>query len=134
MADMNVVVMSGRLTRDPVRRATAKGTAVATFRIASNQFYKGEEKPVFIDVTAFDKQAEVVASYFRKGDPILVRGMLRLGEWTGKDGQRHSKHEVWANQVSFFAKRRSGDGEDGDGAEPRIADGPAEEVDDVIPF
>lgn len=131
MADMNVVVMAGRLTRDPVRRATAKGRAVAAFRIASNQFYQGEERPVFIDVTAFDKQAEVVAGYFKKGDPILVRGSLRLDEWTGKDGQRRSKHEIWANQVSFFAKRRPGDGGDGDGAEPRVADATVEEV---IPF
>lgn len=126
MADLNVVVMSGRLTRDPVKRATPKGVQVAAFRIASNQFWNGEDHPVFVDVNAFGKTADVVVEYFRKGDPILVRGALRLDQWTGKDGAQRSRHEIFAHQISFFAKGRnrgaSGDVQGGDGEMPMTAE------------
>lgn len=140
MSDMNVVVIAGRLTADPERRTTPKGVPVVGIRIASNQYYQGEEHPVFVDVSAFGRTAEVVSEYFKKGDPILVRGSLRLDEWTTKDGDRRSKHKIVADQISFFSKngRRSAGGANtdantgtdgnGDAARPVTAAEEAEEI------
>lgn len=102
MSDMNVVVMSGRLTRDPVRRSTTEGTTVAAFRIVQHPGRQSEH-PVYIDAETVGKTAEVVLDYFKKGDPILVRGRLRLDEQDG----RHSRHiEIIADQISFYSKAR----------------------------
>lgn len=114
MSDVNCVVLSGRLTADPVMRATPKGMPVASVRLASDRFYADKKDVVFIDVSVFSKTAENVGKYLKKGDPVIVRGQLELDVWDGKDGKKHQKYRIIAQEVVFLprSKKKSavGDG------------------------
>lgn len=111
MADLNIVVLAGRLTRDPELRYTPGGTAVTSFGLATSRRYKqGEEMKedtCFVDITVFGRQAETSSEYLTKGSPVLVEGRLNFRRWE-KDGQTHSKLDVVANRVQFLGQGRGG--------------------------
>ncbi len=119
MASMNLVALIGNLTRDPQLSYTSGNMAVCEFGIAINEKRKGQEKVHFIDCKAFDKSAEFVNQYFRKGKAIQIIGKLAYSSWVTTDGQKRSKVEVIANDVSFAGGR-----EDGEGATPRQPSSP----------
>ena len=149
MASYNKVILLGNLTRDPELRYTPKGTAVARLGLAVNRSYKSEtgetkEEVTFLDVDAWGKQAELIAQYLRKGNPLFVEGRLRLDQWDDKQtGQKRSSLKVVMENFQFIGGRAEG----GQGApassrppsrpagpaEPPTSDGPPPEEDDV-PF
>jgi len=108
MANFNKVILAGNLTRDPELRYTPKGTAVAKFGMAINRTWKSEtgeakEEVTFVDVEAWERQAEVIAQYFKKGRPILVEGRLKLDQWEDKNThQKQSKLRVRLESFSFI--------------------------------
>ena len=108
MANFNKVILAGNLTRDPELRYTPKGTAIASFGLAINRKWKSEtgeakEEVTFVDVEAWDRQAEVVAQYFKKGRPILVEGRLKFDQWEDKNThQKQSKLRVRLESFSFI--------------------------------
>ncbi|RMH32113.1 MAG: single-stranded DNA-binding protein [Nitrospirae bacterium] len=103
----NVVILQGRLTRDPEVRYTTNGTPVSGFTVAVDGYKKGDEaRTEFIDVTVFGKQAETAGQYLTKGQEVLVTGRLQLQRWETQDGSRRSKLQVIANRISFGAKPR----------------------------
>lgn len=107
MNGFNRVVMMGRLTRDPQVRRTSAGVPVADMGLAVNEVYKtrdGEsgERTCFIDVTAWERQAETCAEFLRKGASVLVEGRLQLDRWEMSDGQKRSRHRVRADRVEFL--------------------------------
>ena len=96
MANFNKVILAGNLTRDPELRYTPKGTAVVKLGMAINRTWKSEtgenkEEVTFVDVEAWDRQAEVIAQYMRKGRPILVEGRLKL-DYLGR--QEHPSENI----------------------------------------
>lgn len=105
---MNVVVLKGNLTRDPESRAIRSGdkeNKVCNFSIAVNRKYKtksGEltNEVVFVDCEAWDRGGESITTYFKKGDPILIHGALKLDQWE-KDGQQFSRLKVRVNEFEF---------------------------------
>lgn len=103
----NQVVIMGNLTRDPELRQTPNGQSVVSFALALNRSYKvGEEwqeETTYVDVTAWGKQAEQVSETLHKGSPVLVNGRLQSRSWE-KDGQKHSKLEVVAQDVTFLER------------------------------
>lgn len=106
-SDTNVVIISGRLTRDPEARGGGK---VAAFSIASNRYFKRDdaettEEVVFVDVTAFGFEAEAVLSRLMKGAPVLVEGRLELNRWQGEDGSNRQQLRLIANRVTSPALR-----------------------------
>ena len=110
---INQVVLMGNLTRDPELRQTPNGQSVVSFSLALNRAYKdgsGEWQEVtdYIDVTAWAGLAERVAQYLTKGRRCLVVGRLQSRSWE-QDGQKRSKVEVLANDVTFLDSRGSGD-------------------------
>lgn len=107
MSDINVVVMAGRLCTDPVLRFTNDGMAVANLRLASNRKRKDREDVTYIDITVFGKLAESVAEHRRKGDQISVNGPLSLQQWEDKDGAKHSKHFIIANEISYGPRAKA---------------------------
>lgn len=119
MASLNKVLLIGRLTRDPEKRSTPSGMAVAELGLAVNRRYKannGEdrEEVCYVNVTVWGKQAETCGEYLRKGSPIFVEGRLKLDEWE-KDGQKRSKLGVVAERVQFLESGgRKSRGEYGD--------------------
>ena len=81
MASMNSVILLGNLTRDPERRSTPQGTAVATLGLAVNRRYCQEdqqkEEVCFVDIFTFGRQAETASDYLRKGSLALIEGRLQ---------------------------------------------------------
>ena len=128
MASLNKVLLIGNLTKDPEKRYTPAGTAVCDARLALNHKYKAangewKEEPCFVSVTIWGKTAENVVEYKRKGDPLLIDGRLKYDQWE-KDGQKHSKLTVVAENVQFLPR---GQGPSGGGAPRRAEYGDAPE-------
>lgn len=118
MANLNKVMLIGRLTRDPELRYTQGGAAVCDLRIASSRSYTlqdgtKKEESLFIDVTVWKKQAEFCAEFLKKGRQVFVEGRLKLDEWESTEGQKRSKISVVAQSVQFLDSRR--DAESGGG-------------------
>jgi single-strand DNA-binding protein len=107
MASFNRVIIMGNLTRDPDVRATgATGMKVARLSVAVNERRKDrngqfQEFPVFVDVDAWDKLAELCGRYLSKGRSVLVEGRLQMDSWE-KDGVRHQKLKVRAATIKFL--------------------------------
>jgi single-strand DNA-binding protein len=115
MASLNKVFLMGNLTRDPELRYTPSGTAVADLGLAVNDNYtsrdgKQVERTLFVDVVAWQRQAETVSEYLSKGSPIFVEGRLQLDEWENKEGEKRTKIRVVAQRVQFLGSPRGGEG------------------------
>ena len=152
MANLNKVFLMGNLTRDPELRYIPSGTAVADLGLAINERYKdrdsGEwrEKPVFVDVTVWRRQAETCSEYLSKGSPVMIEGRLQLDQWENSEGQKRSKLKVLADRVQFLSgnppkgERRSEPGGDqrqsnaASSSPPDFPDGATETDDDDLPF
>jgi len=117
----NVVVISGRLTKDPDVRYTTEGTAVARINVAVDRKYKREGQPSadFVNCVAFGKTAEVLEKYFVKGQQILVNGRIQTGKYE-KDGVTHYTTDVAVDSVEFIGKKGdvSNDDDDSDYTPP----------------
>lgn len=100
VSDINTVVLSGRLTRDPEARG---GGSVAAFSMASNRwYYKNEERieeTVFIDVSAFGYEAKSVMERLSKGSRVTVIGRLELSKWEASDGSNRQQIRLVAQSV-----------------------------------
>ena len=108
----NQVTLMGNLTRDPDLRQIPSGQSVCTFSLALNRSFKGsdgnwQEATDFVDVVAWGPLGERVAQYVTKGRPVLVSGRLQSQQWE-KDGQKRTKVEVVANDVTFLGGRSEG--------------------------
>ena len=109
-SDTNVVILVGRLTRDPELRALPSGSSVCQLGIAVNGFQKNqageyEDKPNFFNVTAFGGLGERIAQFCSKGDQIAVNGRLEWRTWE-TDGQKRESVQVVAGQVQFLTPRK----------------------------
>lgn len=108
MASYNKVILIGNLTRDPdLRSVPSSGMAVTDIGMAINGFKEGDV--TFVDVTLWDKQAELVADYLVKGDPIMIEGRLTMDQWEDREtGQPRSKMKVTADRMQFIGPRKEG--------------------------
>lgn len=141
----NQVILMGNLTRDPELRAIPSGQNVCSFSLALNRSFKGadgewKEATDFIDVVAWGPLGERVAQYLSKGRPCLVNGRLQSRSWE-QDGQKRSKVEVVAQDVTFLGGAGGGGngggygGDSGDDAgtvADKPASKPAKKKDDVV--
>lgn len=115
MPSTNLVVIAGRLTRDPELKYISSGKAVCSFSIANSRFYKdkaGEkaEDTSFVDVTCWDKTAEYIGKSLSKGRPVLVEGRLKSESWEDKaTGQKRSKLGIQAQTVTPLDWDEKGD-------------------------
>jgi len=110
--NVNVVVITGNLTKDPELRTTPNGTPVCKLRVAVNSRRKdsasGEwvDKPNYFDVTVWGAQGENCATYLQKGRPVAVDGRLEWREWEAQDGSgKRQAVEIIANSVQFLGSR-----------------------------
>jgi single-strand DNA-binding protein len=116
----------GNLTRDPELRQTPTGQNVTSFSLALNRSYKDQsgewqEATDYIDIVCWGPLAERVAQYLSKGRRCLVQGRLQSRSWE-QDGQKRSKVEVLANDVTFLDSRGGGEGGDfGGGSQEPVA-------------
>ena len=123
--NINRVVLTGNLTRDPELRSTASGLAVCSLRIASNTRRKNqstgewEDKPNFFDVTVWGAQGENCARFLAKGRPVAIDGRLEWREWESQDGNKRQAVDIIADAVQFLGSREDTGGGGGGGFTPR---------------
>ena len=97
----NTVTVVGNVTRDPELRFTPNGAAVTNFSVAWNRKGQNDEDVVsFFDVTCWSGLAENVAESVHKGDRVVVYGRLDQRSWENQEGERRSKVEIVADDVS----------------------------------
>ena len=119
---MNKVILMGRLVADPETRSTPSNTSISRFRLAVNRGGKpveGQPTADFFDIVTWQKTADFVSKYFKKGMQVALEGRLRNDQWTDKEGQKRFRTEVTADQVYFAEGRR-----DSHGSEPAPHDPP----------
>lgn len=115
MASFNRVILMGNLTRDVEVKYLQSGTAVAEIGLAINDKRKDQktgqyvETVTFVDVTLWERNAEVAAEYLSKGSPILVEGRLKLDTWES-EGQKRSKLKVVADGFRMLGTKGGGGG------------------------
>jgi single-strand DNA-binding protein len=135
--NINAVVLSGNLTKDPeLRHTTGGGMAIVEMRLAVNGRKKtaaGEwvDDPNFFNVTVFGKQGENCVTYLAKGRPIMVSGRLNWREWE-KDGNKRQAVDVIADSVQFLGGKEGRS--DSDGEQGGHSPAPSSTADDDIPF
>lgn len=118
---LNKIFIMGRLTRDPELRHTQSGTPVASFTLAVDRDYKGqdgERETDFIDVVAWRSSAEFVAKYFTKGRMAVVEGRLRIRNWEDNDGNKRRSAEVVSDSIYFGDSRKDSSGQNSADAAP----------------
>ncbi|NLM04105.1 MAG: single-stranded DNA-binding protein [Clostridiales bacterium] len=99
---MNVVVLIGRLTRDPELRFTATGKAVATFSLAVNRPFSKTNEADFFNIVVWGKPAENCANYLAKGRLVGIEGRLQTRSYETQTGEKRYVTEVVANMVEFL--------------------------------
>jgi single-strand DNA-binding protein len=123
-SNINRVILTGNLTRDPELRNTPSGTSVCSLRLAVNTRRKDAQgqwidKPNYFDITVWGAQGENCAQYLAKGRPVAVDGRLEWREFTDKDGNNRQAIDVVADSVQFLGGRD--DGGNGNGGGNRFA-------------
>ena len=133
--NINRVVLTGNLTRDPELRSTASGMSVCSLRIASNTRRKNqatgewEDKPTFFDVTVWGAQGENCARFLSKGRPIALDGRLEWREWEDQNGNKRQNVEIIADAVQFLGSRDDVGGQGGGGGFTPRSDVPVDDRD-----
>ncbi|MEM9165995.1 MAG: single-stranded DNA-binding protein [Planctomycetota bacterium] len=134
--NFNRVFLLGNLTRDVETRQAGSST-VASIGMAVNRKYRtsgGEdrEEVLYVDIEAWGRQAEVLAQYVGKGDPLFIEGRLKLDQWDD-GGETRRKMKVVLESFQFIGSGR-------EGQKPASSRRPAETVPagdidpDEIPF
>ncbi len=108
--NINRVVLTGNLTRDPDHRSTPNGLSICKLGIACNTRRKNgagdwEEKPNFFRVTVFGRQADNCAQYLKKGRPVAIDGRLEWSSWEN-EGQKRESVDIIAETVQFLSGGR----------------------------
>jgi len=138
MANLNKVMLIGRLTRDPESRTIPSGNKVVNFGFAVNNRRKNpqsgqwEEEPVFIDCEAWNSGREggrqlgdLIEQYLKKGHQAYIEGRLKLDQWQDKnDGSKRSKLKLVVENIQFLEPRQDGMNSEGSPA-PRAASRPS---------
>ena len=107
---MNRVMLVGRITRDPELRTSPNGVSFTAFSIAVNRQFanaQGERVADFINCVAFNKQAENLARYIKKGGLIGVEGKLQTRTYQAQDGSNRTAVEVICDVITFLESRSS---------------------------
>lgn len=121
---MNLVILRGRLGRDPETSYTANGTAITRFSLATSKRYtdrmgQKQEKTEWHRVVVWDKLAEIAAQYLSKGREALITGELQTRQYQDKDGQPRTVTEVHARDLELIGGRAGGESaEEGAGPMP----------------
>ena len=105
-ASVNMVVLIGRLTKDPELRKTSAGASYCRFTVACDRLGK-EQGADFVQVTAWGQSADFLGNYGRKGNITAVQGSIRTGSYTNKEGQTVYTTEVAAFRVQLIKEQQS---------------------------
>jgi single-strand DNA-binding protein len=116
---VNKVILLGNVGKDPEIKATASGTVVATFSIATSERFKDktgnwQDRTEWHNLVAYQRTAEIIRDYVKKGNKLYVEGRLQTSSWDDKTtGQKKYKTEIIVNDLSLLSGRGEGDGSSG---------------------
>ncbi len=117
MASYNKVILIGNLTRDPQVKYLPSGTAVAEISLAVNRTWfdkqsnSKKEDVTFVDITLWDRTAEVAGEYLTKGKQVLIEGRLQMDSWEDRETkQKRSKMKVIGESMTMLGSRNDGSG------------------------
>jgi single-strand DNA-binding protein len=127
MKSVNKVILIGNLGKDPEVKYTASGTPVAKFSLATNERFKDkagewQDRTEWHNIVAFQRLAEIVGEYVKKGGKLYIEGRLQTSSWDDKEsGQKKYRTEIIANDLVLLSGRGGGDdaGEGGGGGRSR---------------
>jgi single-strand DNA-binding protein len=112
---VNKVILIGNLGKDPEIKYTPSGTAVAKFSLATNERYKDksgewQDRTEWHNIVAWQRLAEIVGEYVKKGSKLYIEGRLQTSSWDDKEsGQKKYRTEVIANDLVLLSARGEGD-------------------------
>jgi single-strand DNA-binding protein len=124
---VNKVILIGNLGKDPEVKYTQAGMPVAKFSLATNERYKDkdgqwQDRTEWHNIVAFQRLAEIVGEYLKKGGKCFIEGSLRTSSWDDKEtGQKKYKTEIIANDLVLLSGRGEAGGEDAGGGRSRGA-------------
>lgn len=129
---MNVVILSGRLTREPEIRYTQGGMAIAKISIAVDRTIKKEGEPTadFINCIAFSKTAEFIEKYISKGNKVIINGRWQTGNYTDKNGNKVYTNDCLVNNIEPCEKAQKKPVENSGDGFLDVPDG----IDEELPF
>jgi single-strand DNA-binding protein len=116
---VNKVILVGNLGKDPEVKYTPSGTPVAKFSLATNESYKDkngqwQERTEWHNIVVWQRLAEVVGQYVKKGSKLYIEGRLQTSSWDDKEtGQKKYKTEIVAYDLVLLSGRGEGDSEGG---------------------
>ena len=147
---INKVILVGNLGKDPEIRYSASGAAIANITIATSDSWKDkqtgekQERTEWHRVVFFNRLAEVVGEYLKKGSQVYVEGRLQTRKWQDKEGQDRYTTEIVASEMQMLGGRGApaGDGQGSHGSSPAPSQpsapqgnaGGFDNFDDDIPF
>jgi single-strand DNA-binding protein len=117
MKSVNKVILIGNLGKDPEMKFTQGGMPVARFSIATNERFKDkdgnwQDRTEWHNIVAFQRLAEIIGQYLKKGGKCYIEGSLRTGSWDDKEtGKKMYKTEIIANELVLLSGRGEGGGE-----------------------
>jgi single-strand DNA-binding protein len=135
MASVNKVILVGNLGADPELRYTNTGTAVANFRIATNDQWtdkngEKQERAEWHNIVAWGKLGEVCGRYLKKGRPVYVEGRLQTRSWEDQSGNKRYTTEVVAQVMQMLGRPGEASEQDG-GWESKSQSAPTEDLPDI---
>ena len=145
---VNKVILVGNLGKDPEVRYSPSGSAMANVTLATTESWKDkqtgekQEKTEWHRVVFFNRLAEIVGEYLKKGSQVYVEGRLQTRKWQGQDGQDRYTTEIVANEMQMLGGRAGGGTSDWGASQdsgasqsaPASSSPPADDFDDDVPF
>lgn len=111
MASLNKVILIGHFTADPELKQTSNSVSVVSFTLGVQRKYKTGDQPQsdFITCVAWNRNAEFICKYFKKGNAICVCGSIQTRSYDGADGTKRYSTEVIVDEATFVEKKEKGD-------------------------
>ena len=132
---LNKYLAIGNLTQDPTSRAFESGNTVCNFSIAINS---PQGSPLYMDVQAWNKNAEKCQKHLQKGDRVFIEGKLKSNQWTTQQGEKRQKTYCSADLIHFLSGNSKGAVNNITTApeddSPDLPDGLSQQDFDQIPF
>ncbi len=113
MSSLNKVMLIGNLGRDPEVRFTPDGSPVATFSVATGEFWTDksgtrQERTEWHNIVAWNKLADLAKRYLTKGRQVYVEGRIRTREWDDRDGNKRRTTEIIATHMVLLGSKPQG--------------------------
>lgn len=134
---MNIVVMKGRLAKDPeLQQFGDKNKAILTLAV-ERDYKRGQERTAdFIPMVAWGINAVNICKYFKKGSAILITGRIQTGNYLGRDGKKKYTMDVLVEKWEFVENGKGSKSPASDVGKPDVGDfmNIADEIDEEVPF